>query len=177
MKIQRRLDKPPPTFKRFSFHCHFTNSSTKSIMPSKPKTSRREYSDEMVGIILALREAGKSYAKIANQVKVPWPSVVQIIHRATRIQNEPYWPTKRVGRLPKLDTRVWQALICHMKRILYDNLAALGTPSKSGTMLNRKTIQAYLKAEGYLQFKARRKPHLTKKHKEARRRLEHKHMG
>ncbi len=65
-----RLDKPPPTFKRFSFHCHFTNSSPKSIMPSKPKTLTREYSDEMVGIILALREAGKSYAQIADQVKV-----------------------------------------------------------------------------------------------------------
>ncbi len=48
----------------------------------------------MVGIILALREAGKSYAQIADQVKVPGSSVVHIIHRATRTQNEPYHPTK-----------------------------------------------------------------------------------
>ena len=40
-------------------------------MPSKPKTLTREYSDEMVGIILALREAGKLYAQIADQVKFP----------------------------------------------------------------------------------------------------------
>ncbi len=40
-------------------------------MLSKPKTSRGEYSDEMVGIILTLREAGKLYAQIADQVKLP----------------------------------------------------------------------------------------------------------
>ena len=74
-------------------------------MPSKPKTSKRDYLDKMVGIILALREAGKSYAPIADQVKVPQPSVVHIIHRATRIKNEPYRLIKRAGRPPKLDTR------------------------------------------------------------------------
>ncbi len=80
VKIQRRLDKPPPTFKQFSFHCHFTNSSPKSIMPPKPNTSRREYLD---------KETGKSYTQITDQVKILRPSVVYIIYRATRTQNEP----------------------------------------------------------------------------------------
>ncbi len=38
----------------------------------------------MIKIILALREADKSYAQIANQVKVPRLLVVHIIYRATR---------------------------------------------------------------------------------------------
>ena len=154
MKIQRHLDNPPPTFKQFSFDCHFTNSSPKSIMPLKPKTSRREYSDKTVGIILALREAGRSYTQITNQVKVPRLSVVHIIHRATRTQNEPYHPTKRAGRPPKLDTQARQALIRHVERNPHDNLAAFGTLSKSGTTLSCKTVQAYLKTAGYLRFKA-----------------------
>ena len=49
-------------------------------MPPKPKTSRREYLDE---------EAGKSYTQITDQVKIPRPSVVYIIYRATQTQNEP----------------------------------------------------------------------------------------
>ena len=72
-------------------------------MPSKLKTSKGEYLDEMVEIILALREADKLYAQIGDQVKVPRISVVHIIHRATRTQNESYCPFQRVGRPPKLD--------------------------------------------------------------------------
>ena len=158
MKIQRRLDKPSPTFKRFSFYCHFTNFSPKFIMPSKPKTSRRKYLDEIVGMILALCEAGKSYVQIADQVKVPQPSIVYIIHRATRTQNEPYRLTKRVGRPPKLETRARRALIRQVERNPYGNLAALGTPSKLGTTLSCKTVQAYLKAAGYLRFKTQKSP-------------------
>lgn len=40
-------------------------------MPSKSKTSKREYLDKMVGIILALYEAGRLYTQIADQVKIP----------------------------------------------------------------------------------------------------------
>ncbi len=57
----------------------------------------------MVEIILALCETDKSYAQIADQVKVSRPSVVQIIHQATHTPNEFYCPTKWAGRLPKLD--------------------------------------------------------------------------
>ena len=137
-------------------------------MPSKPKISRREYSDEIVGIILALCEAGKLYAQIADQVKISRLCIVYIIHRATRIQNEPYHPTKRASCLPQLDTQARQALIRHVERNLNGNLAALDTPSKSDTTLSRKIVRVYLKAVGYLQFKAQRKSYLTKKHKEAR---------
>ncbi len=67
-----------------------------------------------MGIILAFCEAGKLYAQIADQVKVPQPSVVHIIHRATCIQNEPYRPTKQAGRLLKLDIQARQASIRHV---------------------------------------------------------------
>ena len=108
----------------------------------------------MVRIILALCEAGKLYAQITDQVKVPRPSVVQIIHRATRSQNEPYRPTKRAGRPPRSDTRTRRALIRHLELNPYDNLAALGTPFKSSITLSCKTVRVYLKAEGCLRFNA-----------------------
>ncbi len=108
----------------------------------------------MVGIILALCEAGKLYAQIADQVKVPRLSVVQIIHLATRTQNEPYRSTKRAGRPPRSDTRTRRALIHHLERNPYDNLAALDTPSKSSITLSCQTVRVYLKAAGYLRFNA-----------------------
>ena len=74
-------------------------------MPSKPKTSRREYSDEIVGIILAPHEASRLYAQIANKVKVSQPSVVHNLYQATHILNEPYYLTKRDVRPSKLDTQ------------------------------------------------------------------------
>ncbi len=140
-------------------------------MFSKPKTSRRKYSDEMVGIILALCETGKSYAQIADQVKVLWLSEAQIIHRVTRTQNEPCRPTNRAGCPLKLDILARRALIWHMERNTHDNLTTLGTLSKSGTTLSCKTVRAYLKTVGYLRFKVQKKLYLTEKHKEAQLRL------
>ena len=64
-----------------------------------------------------------------------------------------------------------------MEQNIQDNLTALGTPSKSGTSLSRKAVGGYLKAAGYLMFKARRKPYLTKKNKEARLRWAREHLG
>ncbi len=64
-----------------------------------------------------------------------------------------------------------------MKRNPHDSIAALDTPSKSGTMLSCKTVRAYLNPAGYLQLKARRKPYLTKKHKEARLHWVYEHPG
>lgn len=40
-------------------------------MPSKSKTSKKEYSDKIVKIILALCKASKLYAQITDQKKVP----------------------------------------------------------------------------------------------------------
>ena len=53
---------------------------------------------------------------------------------------------------------------------------ALGTPSKSGSKLSRGTVRPYLKAAGYLRFKARRKPFLTQNHKDARLRWAREHL-
>ena len=64
-----------------------------------------------------------------------------------------------------------------MEQNPYDNLAALSTPFKLGTTFSCKTVRAYLKAVNYLRFKARKKPYLTKKHKEARLCWVRKHLG
>ena len=86
-------------------------------------------------------------------------------------------PNKWAGRPPKLDARARRALIRHVERNPHDKLASLGTPSRSGQKLSRKTVRSYLKTAGYLRFKARRKPFLTKKHKAARLRWAREHVG
>lgn len=59
-------------------------------------------------------------------------AVAHIIHRAVRKLEEHYRPSKRAGRPLERDPN--------------DNLAALGTPSKTGHKLDAKTVRTYLKA-------------------------------
>ncbi len=158
----------PTNFTVISSSCHFTNSQPITIMPSKPKTARREHSDEIISVVLALHSTGKSHSKIADYAKIPKSTVTRIIQRASKNPNIPYRKTKRVGQFTKLNARSQRALLQHVERNSNDNLAALGTPSKSGHTLSRATVWSYLKATSYLQFKARRKPFLTQKHKDTR---------
>ncbi len=116
-------------------------------MPSKPKTSRREHSPETVSVILMLHNLGKSLAQISDHVKVPRATVGHIIHRATRAPDNQLRSNKRAGRPPKLDARARRALIRHVERNPHDNLASLGTPSKTGKTLGRKAVRSYLKAQ------------------------------
>ena len=167
------LTEAPTNFSVISFLCHFTNSQPITIMPAKPKTARREHSNETISVILALHSAGKSHGKIAEYVKIPKSTVTRILQRASKNPNKPYRKTKRVGRSTKLNARSQRALIRHVERFPHDNLAALGTPSKS---LSRGTVRSYLKTAGYLRFKARRKPFLTQKQKEARLRWAREHV-
>lgn len=48
---------------------------------------------------------------------------------------QPFYSTKRAGKLYKLDVQAKQVLICHIERFLYNNLAFFGTLLKSGTKL------------------------------------------
>lgn len=49
-------------FKLFLFYYHFTYFSSKSIMPSKPKSLRKKYLDKIIRIILTFYKAGRLYA-------------------------------------------------------------------------------------------------------------------
>ena len=152
-----------------SFPSQFsTQYTTVSTMPSKPRTLRREHSSETIAVILCLHKLKKSHAQIAEHVKIPKSSVTTILHRQERNPDHPLRPTKRAGRPLKLDARARRTLIRHVERYPHDNFAALATPSKTGQTLSRTTVRKYLKAAGYLRFKARRKPYLSQKHKLAR---------
>ncbi len=138
------FSKAPTNFTIISSLCHFTNSQPITIMPLKPKTARSEHLDESILVIFALHSMGKSHSKIANYVKVPMLIVTQIIQHALKNPNIPYRKTKRIGQSTKLNTRSQRVLLCHIERNLNDNLAALGTPSKSGYTLSRAMVWCYL---------------------------------
>lgn len=98
-------------------------------MPSKPKIAKREYSSE-----------DKWYAQIANHVKLSQTTVAHIINQAAETPDDLYHPIKQTGWPATLHAQTKQKLICHVKQNLIDNLAALGTSSKSGHKLDRKAI-------------------------------------
>ena len=137
-------------------------------MPFIPKNARREYSSETIAVIIALHRANKSHGQIAKELNVPKSSITTIIHRETGNSHHPLRSTKRAGRPLKLNIRARRALIRHVELYPHDSLAALATPSKSGNSLSRGTVRRYLKSSGYLRFKARKKPFLSFKHKQAR---------
>lgn len=70
-------------------------------MSSNPKTARREHSSETAGVILALRNLGKSLGRITDHVKPARSTVVNIIYRAAQKPEEPPRPTKRAERPAK----------------------------------------------------------------------------
>lgn len=146
----------------------FINIQPINKMPSKPVTDRRRLSPETRVSILALREGGKSFGEIADQLKLTRSTVTTIVHRAKRQLNASPASKKRMGRPPKLNDREKRAFIRHIDRNPHDNLAALATPSKSGHQLSKPTVRKYMRGAGFLRFRARRKPYLTVRHKAAR---------
>ena len=75
------------------------------IMSTKPKTARREHSNEIISVILALHNTGKSHGKIADYVKITKSIVTKILQRASKNPNESYCKTKHVRRSTKLNAR------------------------------------------------------------------------
>ena len=154
-----------------------TTSTSNLIMPSKPKSSRREYLSETISAILELHKSDQIYSEIAHQFKIPKSSVTTILHLQAGQPKQPLQPTKRLDCPSKLDARVQRAIICQVKKCTHENLHALSTPSKSGSSISRITIHKYLKAAGYFRFKAKRKPFLSDKHKAARLKWVQEHKG
>ena len=146
----------------------YITRTSKLIMPSKPKGSRREYSSETISVILELKKSGQSHCEIAHHLEIPKSSVTTILHWEARQSDDLPKPSKRPGRPPKLDSRAQRAIICHVEKFPHDNLHALSNPSKSGYTIGRTTIWQYLKAAGFFWFKARKKLFLSDKHKAAR---------
>ena len=128
-----------------------TTRTSKPIMPSKPKGSRREYLFETISAIIELKNSGQSHNEITHHFKIPKTSVTTILHRQARQSEHPLQPCKRPGHPPKLDARAQRAIIHHVEKFSHDNLnAAIYT-------IGRTTIRRYLKASGYFRFKAGRK--------------------
>ncbi len=137
-------------------------------MPSKPKSSRCEYSSHTISAILELHKSGQTHGEIAHHFKIRKSSITTILHRQARQPKPLFQPTKQTSCLPKLNARVQQAIIQHVKKFPYDNLNALSNSSKSGSTISQTTIKKCLKAEGYFCFKARRKLFLSDKYKAVR---------
>ena len=123
------------------------------IMPSIPKTSRREHSSEMITAISKLHKAGKSLAQIGDLLSLPRSTAATILDQLLQ-------PSKRSGRPLKLDDRDRRTLIRQVQQFSHNNLKALSTPLKSGYTLSKPTIRKYLKSKGFFRFKARKKLYL-----------------
>lgn len=111
---------------------------------------------ETIVLISPLYHLGKSSGYNSDYITMLKLSIAYIIHRSTRNGEQPFCSIKHA------DMRRRRALIC------YDNLASLGSSFKSGVRLYQIRVRSYLKASGYLRFKAYRKPSLISKHKEDR---------
>ncbi len=137
-------------------------------MPSKPKTARRKHLDKTISVILILHNTRKSHSKIVNYVKIQKSKVTQIIQCVSKNLTIPFCKIKCVRQSTKLNARSQKTLLRHIERNPNNNLATLNTPIKSDHTLSQATIRSYLKAAGYLRFKAQIKHFLIQKHKDAR---------
>lgn len=93
---QSALTEAPTNFTVILFLCYFTNSQSITIMPAKPKTAKREYSNETISVILTLHNARKSHRKIADYIKISKLIVSRILQQTSKNSNKPYYKTKRI---------------------------------------------------------------------------------
>jgi transposase len=148
-------------------------------MPRKPKTSRRETTPVERAAIWAHHCNGLTYSQIVEatgHVKSTIASIIQRIKKSTK--TDKFSNAKRSGAPRRVDPRGERALLRHADQNTRDPLAVLGTPSKSGKQLSRMTVRKILKRNGKARRRARKKPYLTKKHKQVRfqRCKQHKHL-
>ena len=137
-------------------------------MPSAPKTSRREHSDQKKGEIIALNRIGLSTGSIAQYVDLPKSTVIAILRRWRKTNYTSIVNKKRPGRPPKLSERDEQKLIRFVATNPMETLACYSTPLRSGWKMYISTTRRYLKKNKFYIFKARRKPYLKPSHKKAR---------
>lgn len=141
--------------------------TSKLIMLSKSKSSRREYLSRTIPVIFKLKKSSQSQCEIVYYLAILKSSVTIILHRETRRSAYSPKSSKRPGCPPKLDSWAQRAIICHVEKYLYDNLHGLSTPSKLGHTIGRTIIWQYLIAVGFFGFKLRKKFFLCDKHKTA----------
>lgn len=118
-------------------------------MFSKFIGSRCEYSSKTTLVICKLKKSGQSYYEIAYYLEIPKFFVLIIFYLKAKKLDNPFKSSKQLRRPPKLDFRAQQAIICYIKKFLYNNLYVLSTFSKSGHIINQITIQQYLKAADF----------------------------
>jgi transposase len=112
---------------------------------------------------------GLTYSQIVEAtgyVKSTISSIIQRIKKSTKADK--FSSAKQSGALRRVDLRGERALLQHADKNTRDPLAVLKTPSKSGKQLTQKTVQQILKHNGKARCRARKKPYLTKTHKQIR---------
>src|SRR5450432_445086 len=115
-------------------------------MPSKPKTSRRETSAIDRAIVWTHHCNGLTYSQITEATGLKKSTIASIIQRIKKsTATDKFCNKKRSGVPPKVDSRGERALIRHAEQNAKELLAVLGTPSKSGQQITRKTVRKILK--------------------------------
>ena len=81
-EVTDRKREPIGTYKttECSNSIFYITRTSKLIMPSKPKGSRREYSSETISVILELKKSGQSHCEIAHHLKISKSSVTTILY-------------------------------------------------------------------------------------------------
>ena len=137
-------------------------------MPTKPKTSRREHSSEVLRLVFKLHDKKFSGPEIATTLDLPRSTIYRLIKDRDKHQERIENGSKRAGRKPKLTRRAERALLRHVNQNPKDTFQALATPSKSGQQLHPTTVRRYLRKNELYAFKPRRKPFLNENHKRTR---------
>src|SRR5205807_2596573 len=101
-----------------------------------------------------------------GHVKSTVSSIIQRIKTTTG--QDKFTSKPRQGAPRKVDLRGERKLLRYAAENTKDPLAVLGTPSKSGAQLSRITVRKILKRNGKARRRARKKPYLSKKHKNVR---------
>jgi transposase len=148
-----------------------------AIMPTLPKTSRREHSGQVLNLVFRMHDQKYSGPQIANALDLPRSTVYRVIKDRERHQERIQTGSKRPGRKPKLSRRAERALIRHVNQNPKDTLQALSSPSKSGHQLHINTVRKYLAKNELHCFKPRRKPFLSAKHMQDRLKWAKEHLN
>jgi hypothetical protein len=138
-------------------------------MPSKPKTSRRETTYDERRDVWDWYLSGYSYSEIGRLSRLPKSTVGDIITRVKATAGTDRFINKRrTGKPPKLTVKAERRLLRAVANNTRANLAALGTPSKSGKKLSCTTVRKTLKRYGKARRRACKKPYLSTKYKRRR---------
>jgi transposase len=132
------------------------------------KSSRKELSESTVNTIWQFHLYGVSGAAIGRHLSVPKSTVHYNIRRLRKQPQHVYTKALRTGRPPKLDERAKRHLVRWAALNPFATLETIATPSKTHCRIHTSTARRYLQKNEYYAFRPRRKPYLSKIHKEKR---------